>query len=121
VNAEQSFLSEAQSRSNDRLHALDYLIEGQVGGVDHHSVWGGLQRRRGSCSVALVALANLPQNGFWGDRRDGGSGLNLLITALAPHRGVGVKKNLDVGVGKDGVANVAAFHHNPSAFAQFAL
>src|SRR5580658_8396931 len=74
--------------------------------------------RGGSAGILLVRSRVLLVAGVVGRRLRAGV---LLVAALAARFRRGIEKNLDVGVGEDDGADVAAFHDHAAAAAEVAL
>src|SRR4029077_1547635 len=112
-------LKRIQNLGSANLHSLtvfffseffdlgENLIFGELSRVDDYGVFGGFQRGGSAGAVAVIAVAEVGGHGFGGRAFD----LLLIETALLAHDRVCVEKNLEIGVGENLRADVAAFHH----------
>ena len=128
--------------ADDLFGAGEDLVEGHGGGVEDDGVGSGLERGFGAVAVAVVAVFQFSDDGFFGEALLVGSegigglavgilvglgvagerfGDGLTIASVAADLGGGVEKDFDFGVGEDGGADVAAFHDDAAVLTQRAL
>src|SRR5207253_452002 len=102
---------------HELFHPLQDLIFRHAGGVEYQGIRSRNQRRSGTRAVPTVAFAKFGGRQF-------SRGISSILLPQAPllsHDRVGVKKDFDIGIGKDFSPNIAAFHNDASADAKLLL
>ena len=132
-----------QMSANDFFGAGENLFERHSGGVEDDGVCCGLEWGLGAVAVAVISLFQLADDSLFGETLlFGGLGIRglaggivsivrvgdgdrfrsgLAVAAVATDLGCSVQEDFDFGVGKDGGADVAAFHDDATGFAEGAL
>ena len=84
--------------------------DSHVAVVQKYGIVGLAQRRYLAVGVDVVALLHILKDILLVGLHT--LGLELIVTALGTHLGRGGDKNLELGIGEDGGAYVAAVHHD---------
>ncbi len=95
------------------------LFEGLAGGIDKGGVGRLDERRSVAAAVAGVAVGDLAREFVEVDGET--FGFEFGGTAAGTFLGAGIEKDLDVGVGENDTANVAAFHDEARFLGHVAL